>query len=111
MAVFKSSRVELAVPSATAPAETATGLVVVWAGTKLEVLELTVVEVELEELVVGGAEVVVGGGCDVVVGGGTQVVVGTSTLVGVGEGEGEGEGAGAGEEEGEEPPESKSHEP
>lgn len=84
------------VPTGTAPAVTATALVVVWVGTKLEVLEIMAVELELEELVVPGAEVVVvGGGCDVVVvGEGIHEVAGISTLVGIGEGEGEEAGEG-----------------
>lgn len=89
----------MAAPPETTPAVTATALVAVWEGTRLE---LTVVELELKELVV---VVVVEGGCEVVVGDGSQVVRGIATLIGDGEGEGEGAGAGAA------PPEPKSHEP
>ena len=106
---FTSKRTdELTAPPGTGPADSAAALVVVWVGTKLKVLELTV---ELEELVVcGGEVVVVGEGCQVdVVGNGSQVVMGIATLVVDGGGGGGGEGDGDGD--GEEPPESKFHEP
>lgn len=84
---------ELAAPPGVA--DSAATLVVVWVGTRLEVVELTVEKLELEELVVDEVEVVVvvvGGGCQVlVVGDGSEVVTGIFTLVVDGEGEGEGE--------------------
>jgi hypothetical protein len=102
----------LAVPPGTAPAVSATAPLFVWVGTKLEALGLTVVEFQLEELVVWGAEVVVaGGGWEVVVGDGSQVVTGIYTLVGGGGGGGGGGGEGEGDGEGEEPPELKFHVP